>query len=453
MLSKRKSLKGMFSIIKLDEFISKLIHFKLLGITVLGVSTLLATLIVITGPEAQPQKRMEKAWPVSVVIANPEEKRPILVAYGRVESRQIANLKTSITAPVLEVVAPEGTWVEKGDLLVRLDEQEMKLALTIATAEYKKRIAQLESVKVDFELARKITRHHQELREIADAKVKRHLDLYNSKMVSDSLLDEARRQASERAITLERHLADLKIFPNVVEQHAAAVTEGNAFVKRAQLDLQQTRIVAPFPGRVIKTWVAPGDRVLPGAAVIQVADYDGLEVRASIPAKTGFILRQKFQQGITVEASGELDGRSISFVLTRLSGDVKIGQSGIDAFFKTTSDESLDIGRIVNLNITLPPEQNVVALPVQSIYENNRIYRVEKDRLVGVGVEQIGDYVDEEGNYQILIRSTDIAAGDRLITTQLSRAITGLLVDAIDSSKFAEALASKDYPSSETLTD
>ena len=182
--------------------------------------------------------------------------------------------------------------------------------------------------------------------------------------------------------------------------------------------------------------------MLPGKAIIQVADYDGLEVRAAIPASVGYALRQKFQLGEEVRATGELDGRSIEFALTRLSGHVKRGQSGLDAFFKTASDASLDIGRVINLNITLPPEQNVVALPVQSVYENNRIYRVEDNRLQGIEVKQIGDYVDENGSYQVLVRSTEIVQGDRLITTQLPRAITGLLVEPIDSSSFEEALAS-----------
>ncbi|MFP6807422.1 MAG: hypothetical protein VB957_09595 [Pseudomonadales bacterium] len=125
----------------------------------------------------------------------------------------------------------------------------------------------------------------------------------------------------------------------------------------------------------------------------------------------------------------------------RLSGDVKSGQSGLDAFFTTASDESLDIGRVINLKIILPTEENVVALPVQSIYEGSRIYKVEGDRLQGITIQQVGDYVDENGQYQILVRSSDIKFGDKLITTQLPRAITGLLVDAIDASKFNEARA------------
>jgi multidrug efflux pump subunit AcrA (membrane-fusion protein) len=426
----------------LNATIVNLIHYRLLGVTILSLSIVLATLIVLTGPEAEPQQRTEKAWPVSILVAEPEEKRPILIAFGKVESRQVANMKTSITARVAEVAAPEGTWVNLGDLLVRLDEKEMKLALTVATAEYKKRVAQLESTKTDFELARSVTTHHQNLKDIAEAKLERHLDLYNNKMMSDAILDEVRKEVSERSITLERHFADLRIFPNQIEQHEASVAEGKAFVEQAELNLQQTSVLAPFAGRVIETYIAPGDRVVPGKTIIKVADYDGLEVRAAIPASVGYALRQKFQQGEKVSAKGELDGRSIEFALTRLSGNVKSGQSGLDAFFKTASDESLDIGRVINLNITLPSEPNVVALPVQSVYENNRINRVENNRLQGIEVKQIGDFVDENGSYQVLVRSTEIVQGDKLITTQLPRAITGLLVNPIDSSSFEEALAS-----------
>ena len=273
-------------------------------------------------------------------------------------------------------------------------------------------------------------------------------------MVSDSILDDTRRQANESAIALERHLANLQVLPNVIEQYEASVAEANALVEGAELDLRQTRIVAPFPGRVIRTFVAPGDRVVPGSSVIQVADYDGLEVRASIPVNIGAALRRKFQLGIAVGATGEIDGKPISFSLTRLSGDVKTGQSGIDAFFRTSSNESLDIGRVVNLTVTLPSQQNLVALPVQSIYENDRIYRVEQDdRLKAVQVEQVGDYIDERGDYQILVRSDDIGAGDRLITTQLPRAISGLLVEAIDTGKIAHALASEVKISNERLHD
>lgn len=423
------------------RIVSWLAEKRLLGAAILGISFLVAAVIIVTGPEAEPQARTEKAWPVSVVKAEPAKLAPTLVAYGKVESRQMANLKTSISAPIAEVISQEGTWVEKGEVLIRMDTRELELSVRSAESEYKRRLAVLVAVKNDYASERRMTEHHRELKEIAEAKLKRHKELYASRMISDAILDEVRQQASERAITLEKHLARIANFPSLIEQDEAMVAEAKSILEKAKLDLEQAEIRAPFAGRVIKTFVAPGDRILPGTPLVQVADYSELEVRASIPANTGYGLRQRIREGVKVTAVAMLDGQKIVFVLDRLSGDVKPGQSGLDVFFSCEDGVNLDIGRIVDLTITLPPENDVVALPIQSIYENDRIYKVENDRLVGMRVKQVGEYLDGEGNFKVLVRSPAIKEGDRLITTQLPRAITGLLVEPIDASKFDEALA------------
>lgn len=419
-----------------------LVRSRLAGVGVLGVFVALAALVVATGPESEPLVRSEKAWPVSVKIAEPGEVAPTLIAFGRVESRQLANLKTSITALVDEMLVAEGDWVDKGEVLIVLRDEELVLVHKMAQAEHASRVAGWQTARTELELAQSITPHHRELKQIADAKLKRHLDLYNSSMVSNAVVDEARREASERAITLARHLADLKVLPRKIEQRDAAVTEAAALVAQAQIDLDQTRLRAPFSGRVIQTLVAPGDRSIPGTPLIQVANYDQLEIRTAIPADLGRKIRMQLESGARVAAIGTLDDQQVELVLDRLSGDVKPGQSGIDAFFVTAAGEQLDIGRVVNLAITLPAEQNVVVLPIQSLYERGRIYRVDGNRLEGLDVEQVGDYVDESGIYRVLVRSVQISAGDRVITTQLPRAITGLLVEPITAG-FEQALASK----------
>lgn len=416
---------------------------RVVGPVVLVAAALFSVLIYATRPQTEPQERVEKAWPVSIVVAEPRAISPTLLAYGKVESRQVANLKTSVSAPVDEVLAPEGTWVEEGDLLIRLDATELELALRKADSEYKRRVAVMIGVRNDYESARKMTAHHRELKEIADAKLERHLNLYEQRMISDAILDEVRQQASERAILLEQHLSKLANFPSLIEQHEAMVAEAKAILDKARLDVAQAEIRAPFAGRVIKTMAAPGDRIQPGEPLIQVADYDRIEIRASVPARTGNVLREQVRQGRTISALGELDGRLIELTLDRLSGNVKVGQSGLDAFFEPVADTNLDIGRVMNLSITLPPEEDVVALPIQAIYENDRVYKVEERRLVGINIEQAGDYIDQEGNFHVLVRSPELREGDRLITTQLPRAITGLLVDPIDAGKFEEALAAE----------
>ncbi len=426
---------------KMKQTLDFLTRKHLLGAAVLAVFAGMAGVIMATGPESEPQPREEKAWPVSVQAIEPGSISPTLIAYGRVESRQMANLKTSITALVDEMVVSEGDWVEKGDLLIRLEDAELRLALNMASAERTSRIAQLETARTEYELASSVTAHHEELKKIADAKLARHLELYTNNMVSNGVVDEVRREASERAITLQRHYADLKVLPRTIQQREARVAEADALVEKAEFDLAQTELRAPFSGRVIETLVAPGDRSVPGVALLRVANYEGLEVRTSIPGELGYRIRQSLDAGEAISAVGELDNRTIALHLDRLSGDVKSGQSGIDAFFVAGSGEHLDIGRVVDLKITLPVEHDVIALPVQSIYERGRVYRVNDTRLEGLDIERVGDHVDNEGNYFILVRSDKLTAGDRMITTQLPRAITGLLVDPIDAGRFDEAIA------------
>lgn len=414
---------------------------RLLGVTFIAFSILLGAIIIATGPSAKPQPLEEKAWPVSIVTAEPKTLSPVLTVYGKVESSQMAVLKTSVSAPVKKVLTPEGTWVDKGDLMIVLDTTELELSVRSADAGYMRRLAVLAAARNDYAADRKMMAHYKALAEIAEARFDRSRALYKSKMISAALFDQAREQSDQAAITLEQEVARLANYPSIIAQDKAMVAEGKAKLDKSKLDLAQAQIRAPFAGRVIRTMVAPGDRIAPGSPLIQVADYNQLEVRAPMPADTGFVLRRYLDQGGRVSAVAQVDGHRIGCVLARLSGDVKQGQSGVDAFFSPVGAVNLDIGRIVSLTVTMPPQQNVVALPVQSIYQGGRVFKVAKHRLVGIHVHQVGEYVDNDGDYRILVRSASIHKGDRLMTTQLSRAITGLLVNPIDPSSFNEALA------------
>jgi HlyD family secretion protein len=401
---------------------------KLSGVAIFGVFVGLATLTVISGPQAEPAQRQEKIWPVSVMSVHPETIPPVLATYGRLESSQVANLKTTLSAAVVRVARLEGEWVEAGDLIIELDAGEASLVLDGARAALARSRAQLASAESEFRLARELSVHHQELAEFAEANLRRFQELHRRSMVSDSALDEVRQQASERAMVLARHLSSVSDFPNQIAQHQAAIGEAEARLRQAELDLQQTQIVAPFAGRVVNIAVAAGDRTAPGLSLAQVADYERLELRTSVSADTGVRLRQALQAGQHIRASAQYGNEIIEFELARLSGNIRSGQSGLDAFFRTPVNETLVIGTVMNLIISLPDEHEVVAVPLQAIYENNRVYRVENNRLVAIEVMRIGEYRDDQGNYRVLVRSPRLQPGDSLMTTQLPVAISGLLV-------------------------
>lgn len=404
---------------------------KFTGLLLLVGALFFGFIMVATGPSAEPLEKTERAWPISVITAAPVDLPPTLLTYGRVESKQVARLNTTISAPVSEVLVREGDRVQQGDLLIQLDAVEGELTLAVARANHDRNVAVLASVKTEAALANTLTAQHQELNDIAQSKLRRSLDLNSQRMISDALLDEARAVASQSNITLQQHLSLVADYPNKIAQQQASVDESAARLERARLDLAQTQVRAPFSGRVISSGVSAGDRVLAGATLIEIADYSGLEIRASVPSEIAFRLNQVMLQAGDVQASALIDGQKLRFDLDRISGDVKSGQSGIDVFFKSNSDEVLDIGRVLNLTVDMPVEADVLSMPVYALYENQTVYRIDEQRLQAVRYETIGDYVTADNELRTLIRSSEIDAGDQLLASQLPRAITGLLVEPI----------------------
>jgi hypothetical protein len=163
-----------------------------------------------------------------------------------------------------------------------------------------------------------------------------------------------------------------------------------------------------------------------------------------VPERFGEGLHQNLANNRKVTAT---TNAGLVLRLSRLSSQVKRGQSGLDAFFELDARQGAPettLGRMLELAITLPEEEAVIALPVQSIYENDRIYAIrdlaagttsELDgsqheyRLEAITVERVGEAQAEDGQHRILVRSPEISAGQKIITTQLPRAISGLLVE------------------------
>ena len=78
--------------------------------------------------------------------------------------------------------------------------------------------------------------------------------------------------------------------------------------------------------------------------------------------------------------------------------------------------------------MTLRPVPDVVAVPVQAVYGQRRLFLIEDDLLAGIDVERVGEMTTPAGDLQLLVRAERLQAGASVLTTQLSNAVTGLRV-------------------------
>ena len=403
------------------------------------VSGLVLTLVIVFKPVPEKKELLETVWPVTAIPALAEQHSPELSLYGRVESPRQSSLTAAVMAYVQSVPALEGSWVDAGDLLIKLDPID-------ATLLFEQRAADLTEVRANFETLnlkvadnQRILKHEKNLYDLAQKRSKRHQQLRQQRSISEETLNAVLSETNRQAISLNRHQGLVNDASNQLTRALANIKRAEAMLKEAEVNLARTEIRAPFNGRITSVLVSPGELVRPGVAMIEMYDAAAMEVRTQIPASSLGAIKQALAAGEVLSAYILLGEEKVPATLARLSGEVSPGNSSLDGLLRLTSQTHLEMGRAVNIVLSLPEIDNTMLVPVQSIYGHDRIFIIANDRLQGVTVDRVGELRDENGSLQVLIRSSDISAGIPILTSQLSNAISGLKVShGSDLSEIAE---------------
>ncbi len=382
-----------------------------------------------TKPQAPSRPVAEKIWAVSVIPASLEAHQPELVLYGKVETPRMSTLSAAVTAYVQTAPTDAGRTFSADETLLQLDDRDIRLLVAQREADLRNAEAQLSAENVRYNADLKALKIEKNLLALSKQSVSRIENLNKRNLTSQEQLDNARRSAQQQALSLNTRQQAINDHPNRLKQITASVTRSQALYDTALLDLERTRISTNFEGRIAQLHVAPGDRVRSGDPLLTVYGLDRLEVRAQVPSRILPLIRNALKDQGTISASSQLDGQALALQLDRMAGEVNSGRAGVDAFFRIESHNPLpEPGRSVAIDLKLPVQQNVVALPPQALYGTNRIYRIVDDRLEAIDVERVGDITTNSGKTRILVRSADLQPGDSVVTTQLPNAISGLKV-------------------------
>jgi HlyD family secretion protein len=407
-------------------------------IAILGGCALATGTLMATAPQPDPPASEEKSWPVSTVTAQPATLSPELQLYGRVESPHHASLSSALSAQVLAVHVQEGQRVEAGELLLSLDPGEEQLRLQQAEADVQDAQARLAEVETDFGTDQQVLGHMRELYELTSAKAERLKNLNQRQLIATEQMENTLQEVARQGIELARQQALVDKHPQRLASARAAVEHARAALDNQRLNLERTRILAPFDGRISALQASPGDRVTAGSPLLSLYDTGALQVRAALPSASLPTLKQALAEGRSITAwVGDED---IPLALSELAGAVERGRSGVDGLFALPEGGAgLELGRAVALTLALPPVDNAVALPLQSLYNNQRIYVIEDQRLRGIDVQPLGQRIGDRGELQVLVDGGQLPAGASVLATSLPRAATGLRVAPVGS-----ALARRD---------
>lgn len=181
---------------------------------------------------AKSKKNGEKdavASPVELSRVSRDDISTFLETTTALEPQNTAVLVARRQGQIVALPAEEGDWVKLGQTLAQIDDTEARLALERA---------QLAS-------------------EVADREVSRG------------------RQLKERSLISDKELDDRELAKRTAWQQ----------LEQAKYDLTQTRVVAPFAGRVVRRLVNLGETVTAGRECFEVSDFDPLLARVYFPER------------------------------------------------------------------------------------------------------------------------------------------------------------------------
>ena len=205
---------------------------------------------------------------------------------ARVATSSRVDIGSTVTGRVVQVLVDEGAQIRQGDLLVRLESDELRAALAQALASERQAAARLAGLRsTGRSAAQAALEQADSVLLAAQAELRRTQDLVAQGFVSESRLDEARRavavaqaqQASARA----QRAANADAGTDVAQAEAQlALARSTTAAARARL--AQAEIAAPADARVLSRQVEPGQIVQPGRALLSLALAGPLQLEAQV---------------------------------------------------------------------------------------------------------------------------------------------------------------------------
>jgi len=402
-------------------------------VVVLLAAVLVLAALVWTRPDPPAEEPTEPSWVVATERAEPGVHQPLLRLFGYIESPSDVTVKSAVEADVAEVRARDGRVVEAGELLVRLDDGELRDTLRQRQADLDEQEAALRQERRAVAADREDLEAEKALLAIDERRVARLEELVADNAASPSELDdaeEARERQRQAVIRAQQAVDDAEERLAVAE---ARRDSAEAARDQARRDVRRTEVRAPFDGRVRAVAVGRGDRVSPGSELVGLYDTGELEVRVQIPTtRIGALYRARAADtGVYGEAL--VDGRGLALELDRLAGHTPRERGGVEAIFAVEErHDEVALDRFAEVMLELPPEPGTLVVPYEALYGTERLYVIEEDeeakRLRGIEVQRLGEARRPDGGRGALVRAPEIDAGTQIVTTQIPQATDGLRV-------------------------
>ncbi len=351
----------------------------------------------------KPQKRPPSKWvPVVETQALQRTSHEVtLTAMGTVVPARTVLLKSRVSGQVVSI-NPEftdGGFLKQGSVVVQLDDKDYKFAL-----------AQKKSELVNAQYALKLEQGRQEV-------AKREWQLLNGNRGKEAFD------------------SDLALRKPHLDKARADVDAAKAAVARAALDLDRTRVIAPFNAIVRSKSVDVGSQVSAGEAMAEMVGTDAFWIQASIPVdrlewiripqrnnEPGSEVKVYYSGGHAVEGTvnrlmGDLDSEGR---MARILIEVK---DPMQQLGKEQTTPPLLIGEYVRVEVKGRQIEDVFVIPRTALRDGSTVWIMNDDMTLSIrNVTPVW-----RSDLAVVIQN-DLKHGQQLIVSDLPAPVEGMAV-------------------------
>ncbi|MEJ2635437.1 MAG: HlyD family efflux transporter periplasmic adaptor subunit [Calditrichia bacterium] len=277
----------------------------------------------------------------------------------------------------------EGSLVEKGDRILKLDNTNLQLDIMYREAELFQQINNLRNTRLEMERTRldlqgKLIELDYQIQK-QKRLFTRNQELHKKNLISNEEFEQSRDDynygVKHRALTLESYKQDSLFRQTQIHQLETSVHRMQANLEIVKQKLDNLIIKAPITGQLTSLNAEIGESKSPGERLGQIDVLDSFKVRVDVDEF--YIAR------IQIGKRGAFDfaGKTYNLVIRKIYPEVSNGRFGVDMYFDGDVPQGIRRGQTLHIRLALGDLSEAVLLARGGFYQKTGgqwIYVVDK---------------------------------------------------------------------------
>lgn len=423
---------------------------------IIGVAILAYQVKTRQAPEHTPVQ--EVATKVRVITVPQLTVIPRALGFGNVRPGTVWQAVSEVSGKIVEIHPnlKAGAILAKNTIVLKIDPTDYKLAIQATEADLRALAAQISEVTARVANTRASLAIEQRALKLSQNDLKRKQALFKRKIVSQATVDQEERNVLARRQSVQSLQNSLNLLP----AQAARLTAQQASleIKRqdGELNLTRTTIALPFDARIAEVNIEQAQFAGIGKTLLVADSIDVSEVSAQLPVDklTQLLDRARLKNFTATSASQNIEEILGLEPIVRLrSGNlVAVWPGRVTRIADRLDPRTRTLGVIVavdnpyqlseksqrppltkNMYVEVElrglPQKNRLVIPRSAVH-NGRVYVLDKDNRLAIKKVSVA-YA--QGNISVLTPGANgaLAAGEKIIVTDLIPAISGMLLSPV----------------------